>query len=384
MTISSRRAPYLLLLLALAGCAGKPPKLTPDTRYGGCLEMAGKVPVVHFYGTPEEIGKQHAALLGPQIRWIYENYVPAVIEAARMMEPVYEFGKPMLAKMPEARRVELKALAAAAGVEYETAAIVQMFPDLLKAVSPACTSFAAGPAATANRHVLYARNLDFPSFGILEQVTCVQVYHPKGGRAFAVIGYPGLIGVINGVNDRGLAVAAHQVFWTGLDREAEPYLIMLRRVLEECGTVEEGVRLLKAARHPVHNNYMLVDRAGNLAVVEGGPEKHLLVRKPKRDQLFCTNYHFNRLARNAEAGPRWNRLSRAARKEHGRHSITSLRKLLHRCRLPMTVQSMVFDLTANRLYLSCGSVPSSAGTYQIIDLAALFGKVPEPPRHEKK
>ena len=55
------------------------------------------------------------------------------------MEPVYEFGKPMLAKMPEARRIELKALATAANVEYETAAIVQMFidkiPEIARAIS---------------------------------------------------------------------------------------------------------------------------------------------------------------------------------------------------------------------------------------------------------
>ena len=67
------------------------------------------------------------------------------------------------------------------------------------------------PALSAADGPLFGRNLDFPTLGYLEQYTLITVYRPTGKRAFASIGFPGLIGVISGMNDSGLAMAILEV-----------------------------------------------------------------------------------------------------------------------------------------------------------------------------
>jgi predicted choloylglycine hydrolase len=276
----------------------------------------------------------------------------------------------MLSHLPVGMDAELRAMAEAADVSYDQAALAQMFADLTQGEMLFCSSLAASTRATQDGHVLLARNLDFPSFGLLEHAAVVLVYHPQGGQAFATVGFPGVIGAITGVNEKGLALACHAVAGSQVNAEAMPYLILLRQVLAECGTVEEAIELFSRSAHSTSNNFLLVDRGGRMAVVEVS-SRRCNVRRLDGDTQYCTNFH----AAGLPAGvgdARYRTLASTASEQHGRLTVASLQKTLHEVRLSMTVQSMVFDLTAGRLYLAAGEIPSSAGPYVQIDLNALW------------
>lgn len=81
------------------------------------------------------------------------------------------------------------------------------------------------------------------------------VYKPEKKKAFAAIGFPGLVGSLSGMNQDGLCLAIHEVIdiKTGLKKfnyNGIPYAMCYRQLLEECATVDEAYELLKSYLEP--------------------------------------------------------------------------------------------------------------------------------------
>ena len=58
---------------------------------------------------------------------------------------------------------------------------------------------------------LFGRNLDFNPHGFLDKFGLIVVYRQDGKRPFASVTYPGVVGVVTGMNDAGLTLAVHEV-----------------------------------------------------------------------------------------------------------------------------------------------------------------------------
>src|SRR5262249_3989686 len=136
-------------------------------------------------------------------------------------------------------------------------------------------------------------NLDYLSLGYVHEYTLVTVYRPKGKLAFASVGFPGLVGVLSGMNEAGLALAVLEVTdvksgETSFDAKGIPYALCLRRVLEMARTIDEAVTVLKAMRRTTCINVAVADRDG-VAVLEITPGK-IVRRRAERGILAATNH----------------------------------------------------------------------------------------------
>ncbi len=82
---------------------------------------------------------------------------------------------------------------------------VNMLPELIKM---ACTAFGAWGAASASGKLLQVRALDFGT-GPWGNFTMLNVYRSPTGdtRAFASVTFPGMVGVITGVAQRGIGIS---------------------------------------------------------------------------------------------------------------------------------------------------------------------------------
>jgi isopenicillin-N N-acyltransferase like protein len=111
-----------------------------------------------------------------------------------------------------------------------------------------------------------------------------------GKIPFASVAWPGLVGVVSGMNLEGVAVVVHG----GRAREpqaiGEPVVHALRRVLSEARTTEEAAQLL-AARTPMVSHIVIVtDAHGHSAAIERAPGEPDTVRSlPAR---AVTTNHF--------------------------------------------------------------------------------------------
>ena len=61
--------------------------------------------------------------------------------------------------------------------------------------------------ATATGDLVQLRALDWDMNGPFQKYSTIQVYHPKKGNSFVLVGFPGLIGALTGMNDKGLSLS---------------------------------------------------------------------------------------------------------------------------------------------------------------------------------
>ena len=226
--------------------------------------------------------------------------------------------------------------------------------------------------------MLFGRNFDVPSYGSLDRLVLLVVCRPAKRHAFASVTWPGFVGVLSGMNDTGLAVACLD---SGPAKDASPAFrlgtplsLTFRRVLEECGSIDEAQKLLAAAKCTTWMNLAACDR--QRAVVFEITPKNVAVRRAEDHLLACTN-HF----RTPELGlPKncWRyRVLQGYWERPQPFSCRDVADVLHAVNLgQITTQSMIFEPRPLRLRLAIGKPPASGGPFVPLELAGLFrGKV---------
>jgi hypothetical protein len=200
------------------------------------------------------------------------------------------------------------------------------------------------------------RNLDFWSLNVADKYTTLFIVHPDGGRyAFASVSWPGLVGVLSGMNEHGLALANMEVTRYPRLPQAMPYTMLYRSVLEQCRTVDEAIVLLRKTPIQTANNLMLMDAAGNRAVVELTPQAIHVRRAGPQAALISTNHQRDQDADTPGRCWRYDYLHAAAKAEFGKVDEKAVENLLARVGNESTLQSMVFEPANRVIYLAAGS-----------------------------
>lgn len=286
-----------LLVIALFSCS--PSRRQEDTQpvqqYNKAhIEIVNGLPVVHLYGTPEEIGEQHGYLLKDEIisskKWLDARYSTdeerekAIADAAGNFERF----------IPQDYLKEIKALAGASGIRYDYLVFANIFIDTADFFKKTfhCSTFVAYGKASVDGSCYFGRNLDFPGKGLLHNK--VFVYHPKGKFAFVSILWPGLSGVCTAMNEKGLAIAVNVVSVNPQQHgDALPQGVLYRMIMEKCQTIDEAVNLIKDAKRSGGWNVTLATK-DNAAVVELNRET-VAVRKAEKGIIYALN-HFSEIS----------------------------------------------------------------------------------------
>jgi hypothetical protein len=330
-------------------------------------------PVVELWGDPRQIGTAHGQRLGNAIRMLHDQYLAPMMQGELgSFEARFEAAAFEMYMLPE-HRAELGALGEAAGINHFDAVLGQCFLDLMPMT--ACSTIALPASASADGVARLGRNLDFPSLQIADKHTVLFIYHPNRRYQFATVGWPGMIGVLSGMNERGLCLACMEVAREARPASAMPYTLLYRTVLEQCKDVDEAIALLNRTPRQTANNLMLMDADGNRAVAEIRPQGVVIRRGLPDAALISTNHQ--RGQDNDMPGYCWryDALHAASAAKFGHINAAALQGFLGQVvqgdRGDMTLQSMVFEPANRVLYLAAGADAPSRG-YERIDLKPYF------------
>lgn len=111
----------------------------------------------------------------------------------------------------------------------------------------------------------------------------VSLVRPAGKIAWAGVGWPGLLGVVTGINAEGLVVAVHPVRTRDVrpTRTARPITVLAREVLENARDLDQAIKLVETTSTLGAAAYVIVDgQRGTWAVVERGPGRVAVRRAP--------------------------------------------------------------------------------------------------------
>ncbi len=363
--------PLLLLCLAIVRADDAKNQPAGDARAFWVEEVEG-IRVAHCVGEADAWGKAYGEAFKDEIQGLYKGYVLA--SAGDQMQLAMQAVHIMETHVPDEYKAMLKSLSEGCGLTYDEALSAQCYADLLQMLM--CSTFVALGDASADGKPIFGRNMDYPTRGVLHEHTIVTVFHRGEGKSFLTIGFPGMMGAVSGMNDRGLSIAVMNVFSPDMTPDGMPYLLMFRSVLETCATVDEAAELIKKTPRTTPNNLMACDAEG-AAVIEFSP-KAVEVRRPAEGRIWSTN-HFESDAMSNKTDPNEPTTCRrygflAEELPKAKVDAEAAKKLLAGVAdEEMTIQSMIFRPASLELWLACGKVPSTSGEFKRLDASALFG-----------
>ncbi|MEZ4385679.1 MAG: C45 family peptidase [Nannocystaceae bacterium] len=279
------------------------------------LARQGGLWVLHLVGSPAALGDAHGQLvarlfhrLDADLRELVALRYPTWMDAwSALLGVRWDFRQADEA-LPEAAAVELAALAEslpeAAGERlsaYHRLFLYQCFQELgarLEDVLLEGVAFAAIPrsktATDASGNLIIGRSFSADLGRSVDPDRVVAFYYPDGKYPFASVGWPGLVGVVTGINARGIFVALNPARTDDPPEDGMPLAIALRQVLEEADTLEQALEILKEAPLRSSGAVLIGDGIQRKAVVaELSPrtkEERRQVRGDATSLVWVTNH----------------------------------------------------------------------------------------------
>ncbi len=349
----------------------------------GELQYVSHLPVLSVEGTPEEIGRQEAALTGAVVKVLapYPRQLMALSGRGQYWDKCVETARTLMSHATPAHRDELRSFAARADISLDLLTVANTIMDVYRG-GFACSSLMVERSKSRTGGVLFGRNLDFYSLGVLDRYGLVTVRRPQGKHAFVTIGFPGVAGCISGMNDAGLAMAVHEVRASAdgapmLNPKGMPYSLAFRRILEDCTTIDEAEKLLRKTERSTILSLAVCDRQ-SCGVLEITPN-NVVLRHGSDGICVNTNHFRSEPLCLWKTCPRYTLLSKAAAVE--KLGVADVFQKLDGVNLgPLTVQAMVFEPDPLVLHLAMGTCPATKRPLEKLELKPYFAPALSEPK----
>lgn len=382
------------------------------------LARRGKLWVMQLAGDPVDLGYQHARLASPlmadgdaRMLDLFATIVPSRALRAVVSAIVRARYRNLDRGFPADRRAEIFGQSAGYAdpytfvfPTYQRLVYLHSLYDIALAFehSPllACTAFvAAGNGGaegtpTSDRHTIVGRNFDFDVDRWFDHDKIVAIVSPAGKIPYASVGWPGMTGVVTGMNAEGIWINVNGGRAGELDSAGIPVVFTTREVLEGAHSLDEAIAII-ARDAPMASHILLVadGDTGESAVIERAPGRALGIVRDPSTMVLANHYRTSPLRddpKDARIRDLTTTLARDARMrelvERTRGRVdppTAVAMLRDRAgvgdrAVPLgnrnaldaivTTHSVVADLTERVLWVSEG--PHTLGRYARIDLRA--------------
>jgi len=274
------------------------------------MERAG-VREAYLEGTPEQLGERNARLLGDRMNadetslWkMFEHFVPLSVLRTLILDVSRVQYRHIEDNVPEPRRRELAAAASAMQPDpnashmptYERVVFLHSVYDISLSFehSPliGCSAFALGPSATKDGHVIVGRAFDMEIGDVFDTDKVVYFVREDGRIPYASVAWPGLTGVLTGMNAEGVVVLVNGARAGTPKTTGMPVVFSLRETLQSAHDTDEAVAVLARQDVMVSHIVFVADAKGKFAVVERAPGHAAFVRRnfSDPDRVSVTNH----------------------------------------------------------------------------------------------
>jgi hypothetical protein len=339
----------------------------------GTLQWIDGQRVVTLWGTPEELGAAHGALLPEESRRCMESVLYSfgtanVIRTGRWFRhDLLEAFARLSPHIPERHRRETRALAAALNMDAETVEVLNVFPELFH-----CSGFAVFGSATVGGKMYHGRVLDYMTTIGLQDACTTFIVRPEGMIPFANVGYAAFIGSVSGMNAEKISLGEMGGRGEGL-WDGAPMATLMRRALEECDSLEEVRELWTKSPRTCEYYYVFADGETNSAVgVAATPEMIEFINPGQGHERLGEGI---RDAVVLSAGSRLEELRRRVQDKHGKIDAELGQWLMSRpVAMESNLHNVLFVPADGVLYVANAShtKPAAEMPYVRIDLQGLL------------
>ncbi|MCC8036416.1 MAG: C45 family peptidase [Rikenellaceae bacterium] len=154
-----------------------------------------------------------------------------------------------------------------------------------------CSALAVWGKETADSGLLVARNFDFWVGDDFAKNKLVSFYAPEHGYKFASVGWPGMSGVLSGMNEKGLTVTLNAAKGDLPLSSATPISILAREILQYAASIDDAYKIASSRKTFVSESILIGSAEdGSAAVIEKTPRRTELYRSGGQ-RLVVTNHY---------------------------------------------------------------------------------------------
>ena len=341
--------------------------------------------VLRLSGSHAEIGLAHGTALAEEIHRAYEDYVlGGLVEHAGWTEPaLLELARHYEQRIPERYQREIRGISEGSSVSYERVVLLNVLPDVLlggrprRAGSPRSTQAMAcsSVAAVDEEGLIVGRNLDWLGYGVGHRLGVVTIVEAEGEEPVLGIGWPGLAGVITGMNGAGLVAALHTAPAIDVEPDATPILFRIRSMLAAEATVGDAASRILVAPRTIALNLLVAGGGGEAAtaeVLELTGHRQAQVRM--RDGLVATTNYYQALDGPGGSGADRLRELEERLSDPTARTPRGVKRALSRVAMPgfggslETLHSAIFEPEKGRVLVAMGARPATWGRYFEIEV----------------
>lgn len=153
-----------------------------------------------------------------------------------------------------------------------------------------CTSTALWGDQTPDGELIIGRNLDFYAGDEFAEEKVILFIKPDQGIPFASVSWPGMLGVISGMNKEGLTVTMNAGKSKIPLKAKKPISILAREILQYASTIDEAIEIAKKSEVFVSEALMIGSAKDNKAVLIEMSPKNFGVYEVNNNRLVCSNH----------------------------------------------------------------------------------------------
>ncbi|MEY8761513.1 C45 family autoproteolytic acyltransferase/hydolase [Chryseobacterium tongliaoense] len=154
-----------------------------------------------------------------------------------------------------------------------------------------CTSLAVWSENTEDGDLLIGRNFDFYVGDEFAKNKLVEFIEPEQGIPYMSVSWPGMIGVVSGMNKEGITVTINAGKSKIPLTAKTPISLVTREILQYAKNIDEAIAIAKKRKVFVSES-ILVGSANdkNAVIIEVSPKNFGVYKVQNSSRVFCTNH----------------------------------------------------------------------------------------------
>ena len=262
----------------------------------------------HIVGEAVERGATYGKLCSDLIKHqedTFNSRIHQMIPSRRWVDFLHKviifFNRNMARHIPEEYRNEIYAMSLSASDEYlcygsnyvrqlNYHAAHDIGHAMQKYMLVGCTSFAAWGKSSASGKLIVARNFDFSMGEEFAKNKIVLFMEPTSGYRFVSLSWPGMMGVVSGMNEHGLSITLNALEGAIPTSSAMPISLVARHILQHASTIDEAYVIAMQFKCFVSESMLVASaKDGCAAIIEKTPSCTAIYRTNK-SHILCTNH----------------------------------------------------------------------------------------------
>ncbi|GEN75873.1 C45 family autoproteolytic acyltransferase/hydolase [Chryseobacterium hagamense] len=186
-----------------------------------------------------------------------------------------------------------------------------------------CTSLAVWNENTEDGNLLIGRNFDFYVGDDFAKNKLIELVEPEEGIPYLSVSWPGMIGVVSGMNKEGITVTINAGRSKIPLTAKTPISLVTREILQYAKTIDEAIAIAKKRKVFVSESIMVGSANDkNAVIIEVSPDNFGVYKVENTNKVFCTN-HFQ-----SEAYKNDRRNRKQIAESHSEYRYEKLQELL--------------------------------------------------------